>query len=120
MIGEAPKKMFDEFCTESYSLDYFEEYYFFEVSFDITKNPSDPNSLIFKSANEDFFSEKTPELNFDLAIIKTMSAEIFEVLKKFPNIKEGEALSAFAFATSMVFDLIVGRGKVTQKQVFDN
>ena len=113
-----PHKMFDEYCTEEYSLNDFKEYHAYIIHYDIT-NPSDTKCLKLRElGTENFLENLTDDTDLNKAAL--VSREIIKVLHKHKDITAGQAMSSLAIATSFIFDTIEENGEATRQQCFDD
>lgn len=113
-----PHKMFDEYCTEEYSLNDFEEYHVYKVHYDITKDPFGTECLKLRELGIENFSESLTD-DVDQTKCLSVSKEIIKVIHKHQDITEGQAMLSLALATSFIFDVIVENGDAVHQQCFD-
>ena len=116
---DKPHKIFDEYCTEEYSLNDFENYHFYGVLYDIKKDPSDTDCLkLLKLEVEKISEDLTNDPNLNKGI--SVSKEIIKSIQKHEDITEGQSMYALAIATSKVFDVIVENRSASLQQCFDD
>lgn len=100
-FGMEPKCMVDEYCANSYSLEDFEEYKFYGILFDMSKDPSDKDCLELRELSKPS-TEGTGDPELDES--RKVALEIIRLIDD-KGIKPGQALVALGVATSIVIDV---------------
>ena len=116
---DKPHKMFDEYCTEDYSLNDFKEYHVYAVFFDMLKDPSGTDCLMLRDLGIENSSEVLTD-DVDLNNGLSVSREIIKLLHKHKDIRAGQAMIALAVATSFIFDVIVENEGIALQRCFDD
>ena len=107
-FGMEPQCMVDEYCTTSYSLKDFEEYKFYGILVDATKDPSTKDFLKLRDLSG---TSKEPNEDQDLSKCRKLSTEILRLFGE-QDITAKQALLALGVTTSVVIDFAVkGTGK---------
>lgn len=116
---DKPHKMLDEYSTEVYSSNDFEEYHVYGVFYDITKDPSGTDCLKLQEISiEKFLEGLTDDVDLDKGL--SLSKEIINLLHKHKDIRAGETMIALAAATSYVFDVIVDNTNTAPQRCCDD
>lgn len=116
---DKPHKMFDEYCTEDYSLNDFKEYHVYAVFFDMLKDPSGTDCFMLRDLGIENSSEVLTD-DVDLNNGLSVSREIIKLLHKHKDIRAGQAMIALAVATSFIFDVIVENEGIALQRCFDD
>lgn len=117
-VNDEPHKMFDEYCTENYSLNDFKELHVYWVTYDITTDPSSTGCLKLRELGVENPEDETS--GNIIALPRKISKEILNTMFKHENMTVYYALMALALATSIVFDMAVAQGLAPQEQCFDD
>lgn len=89
--NDRPHKMCDEYCTESYSTEDFEDYRLYGFRFDLSADPSDMNALKLRELGAGDSSvpfSDNPDLNKGCQVSK----EIIKLLHKHQGLTECQSL----------------------------
>ena len=115
-FGLEPECMVDEYCTNGYSLEDFNEYKFYGTLVDIRKDPSDKDFLELRDLSG---TSKEPNEDQDLSKCRKLSTEILRLFGE-QDITAKQALLALGVTTSVVIDFAVkGTGKTYYDGVTD-
>ena len=115
-FGLEPKCMVDEFCTNSYSLEDFEEYKFYGTFVDTNKDPSDKDFLELRDlSNPSEEATDDPELKESGKV----ATKILRLLDE-QDITPGRAMLALAISTSMVINFAVTHSRKTHHDCIDD
>lgn len=117
--NDMPLKMCDEYCTESYSTEDFEDYRLYGFRFDLSADPSDMNALKLRELGAGDSSvpfSDDPDLNKGCQVSK----EIIKLLYKHQGLTAGQSFIALALSTNFVLETIVKNEEVTLKQCLDD
>lgn len=116
---DKPHKMFDEYCTEEYSSNDFEDYHVYWVYYDITKDSSGTDCLKLRELGIENSLEGLTD-DVDLNKGASVSKEIIKLLHNHKDIRADQAMIALALATSYIFDVIEDNGEVALQRCFDD
>lgn len=114
-FGLEPQCMADEYCANSYSLEDFEEYKFYGILFDMSKDPSAKDYLEMRE-----LSEPSKEITGypELEESRKVALEIIRLIDG-KGIEPGQALVALGVATSIVVDVAVKYSGKTHHDCMD-
>ena len=114
-FGLEPKCMVDEYCTNSYSLEDFEEYKFYGTLVDTNKDPSDKDFLELRDlSNPSEEATDDPELKESSKV----ATKILRLLDE-QDITPGRAMLALGISTSMVINFAVKHSGKTPHECID-
>lgn len=115
-FGLEPQCMADEYCANSYSLEDFEEYKFYGILVDISKDPSDKDFLKLRD-----LSNTSKEVTDDpeLEESRKVALEIIRLIDD-KGIKLGQALVALGVSTSIVIDVAAKYSGKTHHDCIDS
>lgn len=115
-FGMEPDCMFDEYCANSYSMEDFEEYKFYGILFDMSKDPSAKDYLELRELSK---PSKEVTVDPELDESRKVALEIIRLIDG-KGIKPSQALVVLGISTSIVIDVAAKYSGKTHHDCIDS